>query len=251
MLPAAAKVSKVPPHDLAAFAPRLGQDVSLWDGPASHIAASLNAGADGVVTAPLSHAPEWFPAPEVTQLQAAIDTAQHHLDRQLGRGTRTTALFAMAVRPTASDGASTSCWLVSRRRGPHDATCAATTIRCVAFWSVHLGPHYDGDPRGDGKTRCIGEIGCSTRNNVIARLLDEQRGVLFDAWVPAVGQIQDSRRVGWTLGTTLTRTPPPTVRALCSTPGAATPACGSMRPSAVVWSSGSVHQLVRSPGWLG
>ncbi len=56
------------------------------------------------MTAPLSHLPDPFPAAQVAQLQAAIDTAQHHLDTQTGRDARTAALFAMATAGHPSIG---------------------------------------------------------------------------------------------------------------------------------------------------
>jgi hypothetical protein len=42
----------------------------------------------------------------------------------------------------------------------------------------------------------------------LARLLDEHGGVFLHAWVPAADQLQDSRRAGWTLGTTITSDTP-------------------------------------------
>ncbi|SNQ51660.1 conserved hypothetical protein [Frankia canadensis] len=103
VLPAAAKVSKVPPAGIAALRSATGPSFALWDGTARHIAASLTAGADGIVTAPLSHLPHPFPRGDVAELQAAIDTAQHHLDTQGGRDARTSALFAMATARRPSD----------------------------------------------------------------------------------------------------------------------------------------------------
>ncbi|CAO5247645.1 hypothetical protein [Frankia sp. AgKG'84/4] len=97
VLPAAAKVSKVPPATITALHQATGPDFTLWDGTARHIAASLTAGAHGIVTAPLSHLPEPFPPAHIDQLQAAIDTAQHHLDTQHSRDARTAALFTMAT----------------------------------------------------------------------------------------------------------------------------------------------------------
>ncbi|MCM3884792.1 hypothetical protein [Frankia sp. R82] len=97
ILPAAAKVSKVRPDTIAALRTATGPDFTLWDGTARHIAESLTAGADGIVTAPLTHLPDPFPTDNVTELQAAIDATQHHLDTQHGRDARTAALFAMAT----------------------------------------------------------------------------------------------------------------------------------------------------------
>ncbi|WP_041938779.1 MULTISPECIES: hypothetical protein [Frankia] len=104
VLPAAAKVSKVPPSGIAALRTATGPDFTLWDGTARHISASLDAGADGIVTAPLSHLPDPFPATQADQLQAAIDAAQHHLDTQTGRDARTAALFVMATAGHPSIG---------------------------------------------------------------------------------------------------------------------------------------------------
>ncbi len=100
ILPAAAKVSKVPPDRIAALRTATGPYFTLWDGTARHIAESLTAGADGIVTAPLSHLPDPFPTQDVTELQTAIDTAQHHLDTHHGRDARIAALLAMATPGT-------------------------------------------------------------------------------------------------------------------------------------------------------
>ncbi|WP_250639726.1 hypothetical protein [Frankia sp. AiPa1] len=100
ILPAAAKVSKVPTDTIAALRTATGPDFTLWDGTARHIAESLTAGANGIVTAPLSHIPDPFPTDNVTKIQAAIDTVQHHLDTHHGREARTAALFAMAMPGT-------------------------------------------------------------------------------------------------------------------------------------------------------
>ncbi|MCK9921877.1 hypothetical protein MXD61_08260 [Frankia sp. AgPm24] len=104
VLPAAAKISKVPPDTIAALRTATGSDFTLWDGTARHIAESLTAGADGIVTAPLSHLPDPFPTDNVAELQATIDAAQHHLDTAHGRDARTAALFAMATPRHPSRG---------------------------------------------------------------------------------------------------------------------------------------------------
>jgi hypothetical protein len=100
-LPAGAKTSKVSPEDLAALRAETGPTFTLWDGTARHIAASLAAGADGIVAAPLSHLPEPFPPRDVPELQDAIDQTQAHLDRLPARDARTAALLNLATQPAA------------------------------------------------------------------------------------------------------------------------------------------------------
>jgi hypothetical protein len=77
----------------------------------------------------------------------------------------------------------------------------------MSFWSAQLGPYYEGDARGDGMLRdlrCIGEVVCPDCGNVMARLLEGPDGIALSAWVPAHGQIPDSRGVGWSLYTLIT-----------------------------------------------
>jgi hypothetical protein len=80
----------------------------------------------------------------------------------------------------------------------------------MTFWSVQLGPYYEGDTRGDESMRghrCIGEVVCPDCGNVMGRLLEGPGGVGLSAWVPAWGQSPanpDSRRLGWSLYTLIT-----------------------------------------------
>lgn len=52
------------------------------------------------------------------------------------------------------------------------------------FWTAQTGPHWDGDARGDGSERCIGEVVCPHCQNVMARLLEGSSGIGLRAWVP-------------------------------------------------------------------
>lgn len=98
VLPAGAKVSKMPVSQIQELRASTGPEFTIWDGSARHIADSLTAGADGIVAAPLSHLPEPFPRQDVTEVQQAIDTTQAHLDTLPSRDARTAALFHLARR---------------------------------------------------------------------------------------------------------------------------------------------------------
>jgi hypothetical protein len=77
----------------------------------------------------------------------------------------------------------------------------------MTFWSAQLGPHYEGDARGDGTMhdlRCIGEVVCPDCGNVMGRLLEGSDGIALSAWVLALGQMPDSRGIGWSLYTLIT-----------------------------------------------
>lgn len=99
VLPAGAKVSKMPVDQLQELRASTGPEFTIWDGSARHIADSLTAGADGIVAAPLSHLPEPFPRQDIAEVQQAIDTTQAHLDTLPTRDARTAALFHLAGRP--------------------------------------------------------------------------------------------------------------------------------------------------------
>jgi dihydrodipicolinate synthase/N-acetylneuraminate lyase len=96
-LPSGAKTSKVTTGQLTTLRAATGPEFTLWDGTARHIAASLAAGADGIVAAPLSHLPEPFPSPSVPELQQAVDQTQARLDQLTDRAARTQALFHLAT----------------------------------------------------------------------------------------------------------------------------------------------------------
>lgn len=86
-----------------------------------------------------------------------------------------------------------------------------STIASVTFWHTQIGPHYDGDARGDSKSRCIGEVICPDCDNVMARLHERPDGISIHAWVPAPGQSPSdpgSQRVGWTLWAAIGDTTP-------------------------------------------
>jgi dihydrodipicolinate synthase/N-acetylneuraminate lyase len=96
VLPAGAKLSKVTTSDIAAIRRAAGPEFALWDGSSRRIAASLAAGASGVVAGPLSHFPIPFPDCSLRALQLAIDTMQRQLDRLPTREARTSFLAALA-----------------------------------------------------------------------------------------------------------------------------------------------------------
>lgn len=98
VLPAGAKVSKIRPDRLTELRAATSTAFTLWDGTARHIAASLTAGADGIVTAPLSHLPAPFPRPQAAEVQRAVDATQSRLDELTNRDARTDALFELARR---------------------------------------------------------------------------------------------------------------------------------------------------------
>jgi hypothetical protein len=81
VLPAGAKLSKVTTEDIAALRRAAGPRWTLWDASSRHIAASLAAGASGVVASPLSHFPRPFPDRTLPLLQPMIDAIQTRMDQ--------------------------------------------------------------------------------------------------------------------------------------------------------------------------
>lgn len=89
--------------------------------------------------------------------------------------------------------------------GPTHRILNSHYARVMSFWTAQLGPHWDGDPMGDGKDRCIGEIVCPDCQNVMGRVLEGVEGIGLSAWVPAkaVGD-PGGRGAGWSLFTPIT-----------------------------------------------
>lgn len=85
----------------------------------------------------------------------------------------------------------------------------AATVGMVSFWHTQIGPHYDGDPRAEG--RCVGEVICPACNGIMARVHEDPSGLSISAWVAARGMSPGdpgSRRVGWTLWAPIDETTP-------------------------------------------
>lgn len=81
VLPAGAKVSKVNVDEVRALRDAAGPDFALFDGRCRHVAASVAAGATGVVAVPLTVLPEDLPPREsFDALQAVIDRGQAVVD---------------------------------------------------------------------------------------------------------------------------------------------------------------------------
>ena len=102
VLPAGGKIAKVTPDGLRALRHAAG-DAALWDGSSRHIAASLDAGASGVVATPLATFPEPFPARSVAAVQAAVDQIQSTLDTLGSRAHRTDLLLARGRAASSPD----------------------------------------------------------------------------------------------------------------------------------------------------
>lgn len=73
-----------------------------------------------------------------------------------------------------------------------------STLNRMSFWTAQTGPHWDGDAKGDGTDRCIGEVVCPDCQNVMPRFLEGANGVGLRAWIPAraVGD-PGGRDAGW------------------------------------------------------
>jgi hypothetical protein len=79
----------------------------------------------------------------------------------------------------------------------------------MSFWTAQTGPHWDGDARGDGTERCIGEVVCPDCQNVMARFLEGPSGVGLRAWVPAQAIADpNGRDAGWECFTWVTEDHP-------------------------------------------
>lgn len=79
----------------------------------------------------------------------------------------------------------------------------------MTFWTAQTGPHWDGDARGDGSERCIGEIVCPRCQGTIARLLEGPQGVGLRAWMPGQSVVDPGgRSAGFEFFTPVTKTQP-------------------------------------------
>jgi dihydrodipicolinate synthase/N-acetylneuraminate lyase len=95
-LPAGAKIAKISLAEIAAVRAAAGHDFVLWDGSSRHIAASVAAGASGVIATPLACLPDPFPERRVDAVQHAVDLIAADLDLLPSRETRRTLLVARA-----------------------------------------------------------------------------------------------------------------------------------------------------------
>jgi dihydrodipicolinate synthase/N-acetylneuraminate lyase len=96
VLPAGGKIAKTGLEDVAKVHAVTGPDFALWDGSSRHMAASVRAGAAGIIATPLCPLPSPFPSADLHVLQPAIDTMQAALDALPGRAERTAMLTRMA-----------------------------------------------------------------------------------------------------------------------------------------------------------
>jgi dihydrodipicolinate synthase/N-acetylneuraminate lyase len=94
--PAGGKIAKVSVAEVAAIRAAVGPGFALWDGSSRHIAASVQAGAAGVIATPLSPFPEPFPPSDLQALQPAVDAVQAALDALPDRPERTALLASLA-----------------------------------------------------------------------------------------------------------------------------------------------------------
>lgn len=95
--------------------------------------------------------------------------------------------------------------LIELRARTEERCLIRHTLVGMSFWTARTGPHWDGDARGDGKDRCIGEVVCPDCQNVMARVLEGKDGVGLRAWIPArsVGD-PNGRDAGWECYTAIT-----------------------------------------------
>ncbi len=96
VLPAGAKITKIPPGAQPALRTAAGPDFDLWDGSSRQIAQSLADGTSGVVSTPLAAVPDPFPAPD-EHLQSTVDAWQDRLDEVPGEAERAGWLRAAAA----------------------------------------------------------------------------------------------------------------------------------------------------------
>lgn len=104
VLPAGAKISKIPAGALPDLRAAAGAEFDLWDGSSRRIAASLTEGASGVVATPLTVLPDPFPAPDA-DLQASVDSWQARLDEVPDEAERATWLRTAAARNARANAA--------------------------------------------------------------------------------------------------------------------------------------------------
>lgn len=96
VLPAGAKITKIPAGALPELREAVGPEFDLWDGSSRRIAASLAEGASGVISTPLAAIPEPFPAPD-ERLQTTVDLWQSRLDEVPGEAERADWLRSAAA----------------------------------------------------------------------------------------------------------------------------------------------------------
>jgi hypothetical protein len=96
-LPFGGKVAKLNTDQVRALHAAAGDAFRLWDGSSRRIAASLSAGAAGIVATPLSSFSDNFPAKDIAAIQLAVDPVQSALDAMPTRADRTDALIRKAV----------------------------------------------------------------------------------------------------------------------------------------------------------
>lgn len=97
-LPGGAKVSKVTQETVARLRAVTGSYFELWHGSSRNIAASLDHGATGVVSAPLSSLPDTLHGQLTDEVQRAVDEVQRTLDTLSDRASRIDFLLAAASR---------------------------------------------------------------------------------------------------------------------------------------------------------
>lgn len=96
-MPFGGKLAKITTDQVRAIHAAAGDGFRLWDGSSRRIAASIDAGAAGIVATPLSPFGENFPAKDIGAIQLAVDPVQSALDAMATRADRTDALLRQAI----------------------------------------------------------------------------------------------------------------------------------------------------------
>ncbi|MBL1079474.1 hypothetical protein JK358_34220 [Nocardia sp. 2] len=97
IVPAGGKLAKVTVDEIPAIRSATNSRFRLWDGSSRHIAASLAAGAAGVVATPLSAFSTAMPEKEIGTIQAVVDSMQTTLDGLRDRSARSDFLIREAT----------------------------------------------------------------------------------------------------------------------------------------------------------
>ncbi|MGY4101309.1 hypothetical protein ACW2Q0_17415 [Nocardia sp. R16R-3T] len=97
VLPVGGKLAKINTDQVRTIREATGNAFQLWDGSSRRIAASVRAGATGIVATPLSPFGENFPAKDTAAIQLAVDPIQSALDSLATRMDRTKALIQQAT----------------------------------------------------------------------------------------------------------------------------------------------------------